>query len=209
MARAATSLESAIGLLELDSIAIGVVCGDAMVKSSPVAIHTGTVHPGRYLVLVSGDAATVGVALEVGLDAGGDAVVDSVFLADVHPDVIEALVGSHDHTAEGRGEAVAVVETATVAAAVDAADAGVKAAAVDLATLRMADGLGGKGYLVFAGSVAEAEAALQAAAERLEVGGQLLRTALIAQLSDEMRRDLAADLRFGARVASEHRGPVD
>ena len=49
-------LHPAIGLLEFESVAAGIVAGDAMAKASPVAaLYAGTVHPGRYLVLVGGD----------------------------------------------------------------------------------------------------------------------------------------------------------
>ena len=56
-------MQPAIALLEFDSIAIGVRAGDAIVKRAPVEItYAGTVHPGKYLVLVGGD---------VGLRRGG------------------------------------------------------------------------------------------------------------------------------------------
>ena len=39
--------EPALALIEFDSIAAGIVAGDAMVKTAPVAhIVAGTVHPG-------------------------------------------------------------------------------------------------------------------------------------------------------------------
>ena len=88
-------MDPAVGIIELDSIAQGVVTGDAMVKAAPVgSIYAGTVHPGRYLVLVSGDTASVEVALEVGRDVGGTAVLDSIFLPDIHPDVTAAIVAT-------------------------------------------------------------------------------------------------------------------
>ena len=81
--------DPAIGLLEFGSIVAGIVAGDAMVKASPVrSLFVGTVHPGRYLVLVGGDTASVEVALEAG---GTNTVVDSLFLPDVHPAVITAI----------------------------------------------------------------------------------------------------------------------
>ena len=45
------------------------------------------------------------------------------------------------------GEALGVVETRTVAAVIGVADAGIKAAEVKILQIRMADGLGGKGYV--------------------------------------------------------------
>lgn len=200
MAASPPALDPAVGLLELDSIAVGIVTGDAMVKASPVgSIYAGTVHPGRYLVLVSGDTASVEIALEVGGVTGGADVIDSVFLADVHPDVAAALV-STDEAAVTEADAIGIVETATVAAVIEAADAGVKAAHVALATVRLADGLGGKGYLVLTGDLAEVEAAMERAVDVIEQGGQLVRQVVVAQLADEMRANLAADLRFKPRV---------
>ena len=136
-----TDFDPAIGLLEFDSIVAGIVAGDAMAKSSPVAsLFAGTVHPGRYLVLVGGDTAAVEIALDAG---GGDTVVDSLFLADVHPAVIAAIT-TRDVSALADGDAIGIIETATVANAIVAADAGVKSADVSLAALRLADDLGGK-----------------------------------------------------------------
>jgi microcompartment protein CcmL/EutN len=179
------SSDPAIGLLEFDSIAAGIVAGDAMAKSSPVSsLFAGTVHPGRYLVLVGGDTA----AVEIALDAGGtDTVVDSLFLPDVHPAV--------------DGDAVGIVESSTVATAIVAADAGVKNAGVTLPALRLADDLGGKAYCLFVGPVADVEAAVEgavAATERAE--RPLVRTTVISQLHDDMRANLEADLRFNGRI---------
>lgn len=190
----------ALGLIELDSIAHGVLTGDAIVKAAPVAsIHAGTVHPGRYLVMVAGDTASVEIALDIGQAVGGATVLDSVFLPDVHADVIGAIIRA-DQTAVSDEEAVGLLETATVATVIDAADAGVKAAGVTLATVRLADGLGGKGYLVLGGAVAEVEAAIESAVARVERTDQLLYWVVIPQLADEMRENLAAELRFNKRL---------
>lgn len=194
----AAERDPAIGLLEFASIASGIVAGDAMVKASPVgSIYAGTVHPGKYVVLVSGDTASVEVALAAGRSVAAGAVVDSLFLPDVHPAVVGAVVNGST-AAWGSGEALGVVETATVAAAIDAADGGVKAAEVDVGAVQLADGLGGKGYVLFFGVVAEIEAAMDAAAGRC--ADRLVAAHVIAQLHDEMAVNLARDLRFMRRV---------
>jgi len=193
--------DPAIGIIELESIAAGVYAGDAMVKSSPIgAIYAGTVHPGRYLILVSGDTASIEVALETGRDAAADALIDTIFLPAVHEDVVAAIVSSVD-AADFDGDAAGVVETDTVASIVEAADAGVKAAAVALPAVRLADSLGGKGYALFTGPVAEVEAAVDAAVERTEPTGHLVRHVIIAQIHEEMRQNLADDLRFNQRLS--------
>jgi microcompartment protein CcmL/EutN len=192
--------DPAIALLEFDSISAGIVSGDAMVKASPIgAIYAGTVHPGKYLVLAGGDTASVEIALDIGRDIGGGHVSDWVFLPDIHPDVMSAMTGGAV-AASLTGEALGIVETTSVAAVIDASDAGVKTAEVVVASIRLADGLGGKGYVLFSGEVAEVEAAVEAAAARTGSHGTLVRADVIAQLHEEMAENLGAELRFLKRV---------
>ncbi|MFP3880705.1 MAG: BMC domain-containing protein [Actinomycetota bacterium] len=193
--------DPAIALLEFDSISAGIVSGDAMVKASPIgSIYAGTIHPGKYLVLAGGDTASVEIALSTGRDIGGGNVSDWVFLPDIHPDVTSAIVGNADR-ADLVEEALGIVETDTVAAVIDAADAGVKTADVKVSSIRLADGLGGKGYVLFSGVVAEVEAAVEAAGVRTGPHGTLIRSDVIAQLHEEMAENLGAELRFMRRVS--------
>ena len=80
-----------------------------------------------------------------------------------------------------------------------AADAGLKGARVRLLELRLADGLGGKGYLLFDGSVSDVEAAVEAARTRIAATPRTTHR-VIAQLHAEMRDNLEAAARFGERV---------
>ena len=195
---ASRSIEPALGLLEFDSIAIGIAAGDAMVKRAPVdVIRAGTVHPGRYLVLVGGEVADVEEALAAGRSAGQEVLLDDVFLPNVHPDVAAAIGG---RVASSSGEALGVIETPTVASIIAAADAGMKGARVRLLELRLADGLGGKGYLLFDGLVSDVEAAVEIGCAAIAAGERSI-SRVIAQLHGEMRDNLVADARFRDRVA--------
>lgn len=172
-----------------------------MVKASPLgSIYAGTVHPGRYVIVVSGDTASVEVALETGSSIAAETLADVVFLPDIHPLVVEAIV-SDAELADCEGDALGVVESATIAAVIDAADAGVKAAAVTLPAVRLADGLGGKGYALFSGEVADVEVAVEAAVLRGTRSGSTLRHVVIPQLHGEMADNLARDLRLNYRLA--------
>ena len=202
-------LQPALALVELASIAVGIEAGDAMVKRAPVdVVHAGTIHPGKYLVLVAGTVADVEEALAAGLETGACCLVDSVFLPNVHDHVVAALRGVRRR---GTGEALGVVETATVAATIEAADAGVKGARVELLELRLGDGLGGRGYLLFDGTVSAVEAAVAIAVERIGdpvagagavpgARGPIAR--VIPQLHREMRAELEAAPRFHARLGA-------
>lgn len=191
------AIEPALGLLELDSIAAGIVAGDAMAKRAPIeVIRAGTVHPGRYLVLVGGAVADVEEALEAGREVGASSVRDMVFLPNVHPEVVAGMRGTRRRAT---GEALGVIETDTVAAIIGAADAGLKGARVRLLELRLADDLGGKGYLLFDGPVAEVEAAVEVAVDHVgDAAGMTWH--VIPQLHAEMAENLAADARFAARL---------
>lgn len=191
-------MEPAVGLLEFSSIAKGIEAGDAMVKRAPLqVIRAGTVHPGKYLVLVGGLTADVEEAVQAGQEVAGDALVDVVYLPDVHPDVVASIAGARR---EDGGEALGVIEAPTAAATIDAADAGVKGAEVTIRDLRLADDLGGKGYVLFGGEVAEVEAAIGYGLSRTADSGQDVTHVVISRLHAEMRENLIADPRFGERA---------
>jgi microcompartment protein CcmL/EutN len=191
-------IEPALALLEFSSIAAGIEAADAMVKRAPIdIIRSGTVQPGKYLVLIGGEVADVEESLAAGREVGGDAAVDLVYLPQVHPEVVASIAGERvpDVT-----DALGIVETATVAAAIHAADAGIKGAAVRLVEVRLADGLGGKGIVLFSGLVADVEAAVEIGVGVLERSELLVRKVVIPKLHPEMWENVADATRFRTRV---------
>ena len=194
-------MEPALALLEFDSIARGIEAGDAMVKRAPIeTIKAGTVQPGKYLVLIAGDVASVEESLEAGRETGAEALLDEVYLPQVHPDVVRAITGGRELPSV---QALGIVETTTVAAIIHAADAGRKGAEVRLMEIRLADGLGGKGFCLFAGEVADVEAAVSIGVSVLEHEDLLVSSVVIPALHDEMEVNILAHTRFGARVWEE------
>ncbi len=193
-------MHPAIVLLEFDSIALGIEAGDAMAKRAPLAtLHSGSVQPGKYLVLAGGTVEDVNEARLAGREVGKAALVDELFLPEVHPEVVAALAGARR---PGEREALGVVETRTVAATLAAADGGVKGARVSIMDIRMADGLGGKGYVLFAGEVSAVEAAVDIGVRRLTDPKELVARVVIPQLHPEMRDNLVAHPEFNPRVRS-------
>jgi microcompartment protein CcmL/EutN len=195
------TMEPALALIEFNSIAIGIQAGDAMVKKAPVAsLKAGTVQPGKYLVLITGGVAEVDESLRAGMEWGGDAVLDTVFLPQVHPAVVQAIGAER---VEGKGAALGVVETYDVAATIQAADAGVKGAEVTLREIRLADGLGGKAYCLFQGEVQDVEAAVEIGVGSLPDPTVLVSQVVIPQLHPEMDENLLANSYFGQRLGRE------
>jgi len=193
--------QSAIALLEFGSIAFGVRAGDAMVKRAPVEIaYAGTVHPGNYLILVAGDVACVDEAFQAGLETATESLLDQLFLPAVHPDVVQALLGRRGPSS---GEALGMIETRTVAATIGAADCGLKGAEVSLVEIRLADRIGGKGYCAFSGPLAEVEAAVEVAVNRLASPETLIANVVIPQFHTEMLANIEANSEFWTRINQE------
>jgi microcompartment protein CcmL/EutN len=168
----------ALALIELASIARGHRVADVMVKRAPVALlRCEPVSPGKFLVLVDGDVASVDEAFRAGLEAAGDATLDKLFLPQAHAQLAGALRGE---ARAGEGvDALGVIETTTVAATILAADAAAKAAVVRVIEMQLARGLGGKAYFVVTGALAEVEAAVEAGVGVI-AAATLLATEIIA-----------------------------
>lgn len=177
--------DKAIGFIETDSVAAGIEAADAVVKRASVnLLEARPMCPGKHMVLFSGDISQVGDALKAGLRIAGASVVDSLLLPNVHPAVFLALDLSSESTG---GAALGIIETVTAAVCIVAADAAVKAAEVNLVEIRLANGLGGKSFVLFEGEVDAVNAAVAAGAEGPVAAGLLVRKTVISSLAPQVR----------------------
>lgn len=188
----------AIALVEYSSVTTGILGGDAMIKRAPIAvIKSGTVHNGKYLVLIGGSVGAVEEAYAEGLRVGGAQVVDGVILPVVHAQVHDAALGIRR---ECRPLALGICETFTVAATLKSADAGVKGARVEIVEIRLADDIGGKAFTIFNGDLYEVEAAVRIARENSTSPENWLRATIIPNLHPEMAAQVNATTYFSRAV---------
>jgi microcompartment protein CcmL/EutN len=177
-----TEAGPALALIELASIARGHRVADAMVKRAPVELlRCDPVSPGKFLVLVGGEVASVDEAFREGLARAGDGegVLDRLYLPYADEQLPAALRGEARTGGVAGVEALGVVETRTVASTILSADAAVKAARVRLVEMQLARGIGGKAYFVLTGALSEIEAAVEAAVGAVEAAN-VLATEIIA-----------------------------
>lgn len=159
MSTSTTTLQ-ALAVIETQSIARGFVVVDAVVKKAPVTVKLARpVSPGKFLLVFGGDVAAVLEAVEEGKSVAGSDVVDELFLPGAHAQLLPAIEKA---LVPAPGDAIAVVETSTVAAAILAADVALKAVDVAVLQLHLALGVGGKGWFTIAGALADVEAAVDA-----------------------------------------------
>lgn len=194
----------AMALLEFETVSTGILAGDRMVKRSPIALlRCGTIHPGRFLVLVGGSVASTEEAFAAGVEVGEaeHTLGGSVFLGDIHPTLHDAVLGQRRDLI---GDALAVVETRSSPALLAAVDAAVKSTPVSLAEVRLGDDLGGHALALMSGDLTDAETALGICAER--AGDQLLARTLLPRLDPDLRSLLYEGTRFGPCPAFEPAG---
>jgi len=193
-----------MALLEFNTIASGLLASDLMLKRSPIALlRCGTIHPGRFLILIGGSVASTQEAFESGKELGEaeGSLSGSVFLGDIHPNLHDAVLGTRrDMT----GDSLAVVETRSSPALLAAVDAAIKSTPVVLSEVRLGDDLGGHALALMSGDLSDVEVALDICSDR--AGEQLLARTLLPRLDGGLRSLLDQGTRFGSCPAFEPEG---
>ena len=177
----------AIGLIETSSIAKGFQIGDAVLKAADVELIVNrTICPGKYMLILGGRVDAVQTGVDVGVRVGAHTVVDHTLIASVHPAVFPAISGVN-HLPELK--ALGVIESFSVASAIEAADVAVKAAPIQLMAIHLAMAIGGKAYVTFTGEVAAVEEAAAMGASVIARKGLLVDKVVIPS----PRREIVAE----------------
>ena len=180
---------TAVGMVEFNSIAAGIDAADQMVKTAQVdPLFFKTICPGKFVAAVTGDVAAVSASVNAGRETHADALVDWFIIPNIHRDVIGALAGAT--TISERG-ALGIIETFSAASIVVASDAAVKAADVQLLDVRVALGLGGKGYALMTGDVAAVNAAVEAGSASAAESGLLVSKVVIPSPAESVFDQIA------------------
>ena len=179
--------QPSVACVELTSIARGFRMCDEMAKKADIRVlEAVTICPGKFLVVIAGEVEQVEQSYEKGIEVGGPAVVDQIFLPNADPQLIPAIEAISQVS---EVDSVGVVETFAAASGILAADAACKRAKIQLLELRLARGIGGKAFFTFTGEQADVEASVSAAEEILgHESGLLLRTEVIPRPNEQLVR---------------------
>lgn len=190
----------AMAIIEFLDIPSGIQATDAMLKKAPIAfLKNGTITRGRYLTVIGGSTGAVEEAFAEGIYWGGNAVLDRVFLPDVHPDVFAAMFGQRKATRDG---AWAIIETSSVSANIRASEAALKGTPVQLIELRLADdGLAGKGLSIYEGELHDIEAAMDIATAFLQRAGVPFSHRILTSPHEALGRQINGNSRFTEAAA--------
>jgi len=183
------AIPKSIGVIELSSIGVGYRIEDEMLKAASVELLIArTICSGKYLIVLGGSVSDVETAIHAGLASAGEAVIDHLTVANVHPSVFPALGQSVTLDAEEMG-ALGIVETFSGTSVLAAADAAAKAARVTIFRIHVAMALGGKGLCLMTGAVADVRAGVQAAVAEARSRGLLVSETVIPRPSRELFGD--------------------
>jgi bacterial microcompartment shell protein len=174
----------AVGMIEFNSIAVGIEAADIMVKAADVeTLMVKTICPGKFAVAVYSNVAAVQAATDAGVRASAGALVDHFVIANIDPAVIAAMGAA---LPGARGSAVGVIETFSAASCILAADVAVKAANVNLLDVRIAMGIGGKAFCTLTGDVGPVEQSVAAGSASAAQKGLLVRKTVIPNISEQV-----------------------
>lgn len=169
---------NSIGLLELRSIPPGLEAADQMLKTADVDLLMATpICPGKFVVIITGTVSAVGNAISAGAKVADTFLLSQQIIDNVHPAIAPALLGTSDVSDI---KALGILETMTAITSIQAGDIAAKAANVQLMEIRIARGLGGKGFLVFTGELPAVQAAVRTCLADLQETGDITSSSVIA-----------------------------
>ncbi len=184
----------AIALIEYSSIATGILAGDAMLKKAPITvIKSGTVHNGKYLVLIGGSVASVEESYAKGLTIGPENIIDSMILPNVHKQLHDSILGSRLKCTR---ESLGIIEASSVSTMIKASDAGVKGADVNIVEIRLADDIGGKSFTIYNGSIEEIQTAVEIAKNTITSSKHWVNETIIPNLHADMKIQIDQTTKF-------------
>ena len=178
----------ALGILEFNSIAQGIISADAALKKSTVdVLISRTICPGKYLVVINGDIDQVKESVRESETVGGYYNIDSIVIPNLDPQIPPALSAM---TEIKNFASLGILETYSAPSAILSADAAVKAADVELIEVRIANGIGGKSFYTLTGNESQVRAALDAGAAAIEDTGLLMNMKVIPSPHEDLYEHL-------------------
>ncbi len=186
-------IDPAIAILEISSIAKGIITLDVMIKQSHFSvIHAGYNMPGKYLIIINGKVADTEEAYLKGQEVANDFLIDTLFLP--HPDenVCLALNKKFQKIHAGEINSVAIIECMTVASTIKSLDISLKCTSVIVTHLQLAQNIHGKGYFELVGKLEDLESSVEEIKKNIDAD-KLFQTEIIARPHRELLPYLASD----------------
>lgn len=154
-------MNSSIGVMELRSISKGYELADKMLKQSSVEMHVlRPICPGKFLIIISGEAEDVNEAMGKAINDAKGFLVDTFSLHGVHEEI---LLGLKNRYPQQETHAVGIFEASSVSAGIFSINKALKEATISLKRMTLGMGIGGKFVAIFTGTVSDVEQGMKIA----------------------------------------------
>lgn len=171
-------MNSTVGIVELKNIAYGINASDDILKlSGAKLISAQSLCPGKYEIIMSGELSQVESAMNHIKNKYSHSLVDYAVFGKIEKEVIQALLGCQiDVIYSG---SIGVIETYSASSAIMAADIAMKSSNVSIIELRIARGMGGKGFVLLNGNISDVQAAINNGSKYAKEQGLLAACSII------------------------------
>ncbi|PFJ16611.1 carboxysome shell protein [Bacillus cereus] len=154
-------MNNSIGILELRSISKGYELADNMLKQSSAEMHVlRPICPGKFLIIISGEAEDVNGAMSKAMVEAKGFLVDKFLLHGVHEEIV---LGLKNRYPQQEIQAVGIFEVSNVSAGIFSINNALKGASISLKRMTLGMGIGGKFIAIFTGTVSDVEQAMKIA----------------------------------------------
>jgi microcompartment protein CcmL/EutN len=178
-------LKKAVGFIEFKSIPVGIEATDTMLKSGNVELTLSTaICPGKYISIINGNVGAVKSAVANGEKVAGIHLVESDVIPNINAQVLPALAGVGEIKDV---EALGIIETINAISSIVIGDICVKASNIELVEIRIARGLGGKGFVLITGEVSTVKAAIKTAVNEMNTEGVITSHSVIPSPHKDVR----------------------
>jgi microcompartment protein CcmL/EutN len=181
-------LKKAVGFMEFKSIPVAIEATDEMLKSGNVELLMASpLCPGKYVTIIGGDVGAVEASIKHGTQIGGIHMLEAYVIPNIHEDVLPAMLGAGEI---GDVKSLGIVETINAITSVQVADICAKASNVELLEIRIARGLGGKGYVLITGEISSVKTAIETAKNDLAESSLITSYSVIASPHKDIKKIL-------------------
>ena len=181
-------MDKAVGIAEFQSIAKGIAMLDTMTKRANIRIiENKIVCSGKFFVVVAGEVADVEAAIGLLEGLPESELVGAQVISRLEDGVIDKINSKIDRDSI---TAIGVIETRNVYSGLYGANFIKKSSDVDILTIALTFGLGGKSLVVFTGDIASVRNGIEAAKANLEDPEDIVFDGAMASPSREVVENL-------------------
>jgi microcompartment protein CcmL/EutN len=177
------TIPNTLGAIEMTSVAQGYVVADLMLKKAPITLLDARPYcPGKFMVLVTGDVSSIEESLKIGKLSAGTSFFAELFVPQLIPSVIFAINRENKITI---GESIGILESFSALSIIDAANEVCKSVDVEVESLSLLEGLGGKAFVIFTGILANIQSALEIGIKKIPED-MIVSSQIVSQVSQEL-----------------------